>query len=117
MKQLASNQVRALARNIGISPQKARLVVDLVRGRNAAEALTLLRYTPKSAAEPVSKLIASAIANGVENKQFTEADLVIKEIWVDGATTRHGRRFAARGRFRPLLKRYCHIGVILESAE
>jgi large subunit ribosomal protein L22 len=115
MKQLAQNQVRAIARYIGMSPQKVRLVADMVRGKKATEAIALLRFTPKFAAEPVSKVIASAVANGVENKQFTEADLVIKEIWVDGAPTRHGRRFAARGRFRPLLKRNCHIGVILEE--
>jgi large subunit ribosomal protein L22 len=115
MKQIASNQVSAIARHIGMSPQKVRLVADLVRGKKAAEALTLLRFTTKFAAEPVSKVIASAMANGVENKQLSEADLVIKEIWVDGAPNRHGRRFAARGRFRPLIKRNCHIGVILEE--
>jgi large subunit ribosomal protein L22 len=117
MKELSSNQVRAVARNIGMSAQKVRLVVDLVRGKSTTEALTLLRFTPKAAATPVSKVIASAVANGVENKQLSESDLVIKEIWVDDAPSRHGRRFAARGRFRPLLKRNCHIGVILEEQE
>jgi large subunit ribosomal protein L22 len=115
MKPLASNQSFAIARYIGMSPQKVRLVADMVRGKKAAEALTLLRFTPKFAAEPVSKVIASAVANGVENKQLSQEDLVIKEIWVDGAPHRHGRRFAARGRYRPLLKRNCHIGVILEE--
>jgi large subunit ribosomal protein L22 len=115
MKELESNQVRAIARHIGMSPQKVRLVADLVRGKKAADAITLLRFTPKFAAEPISKVIASAVANGVENKQFSEADLVIKEIWVDGGATRNWRRFAARGRFRPLMRKSCHIGVILEE--
>ncbi len=114
-EKLAENQVRAIARHIPISAQKARLVVDLVRGKKATDALSILRYTPKGAAEPVSKVIASAVANGVENKQFTEADLVIKTIWVDGAPIRNWRRFAARGRFRPILRKSCHIGVILEE--
>jgi len=95
--------------------QKVRLVADLVRGKNALEALTLLRFTTKAAAEPVGKVIASAMANGVENKQFTDRDLVIREIWVDGAPLRNWRRFAARGRFRPILRKSCHIGVILEE--
>ena len=112
---LADNEVRAIARYVGMSAQKVRLVADLVRGKNAKEALDLLRFTPKAASEPVSKAIASAMANAVENKQFTEADLVIKTIWVDGAPIRNWRRFAARGRFRPILRKSCHIGVILEE--
>lgn len=110
---LAENEVRAVARYIGISPQKVRLVADLVRGKNAKEALDLLRFTPKAAAEPVSKAIASAVANAVENKQFTEADLIISQIYVDGAPTRQWRRFAARGRFRPLQRKSSHITVVL----
>ena len=112
---LAENQVRAIARHIPMSAQKVRLVADLVRGKKAGDALTLLRFTPKAAAEPVSKVIASAMANGVENKQFTEGDLVIKEITVDGGPIRNWRRFAARGRFRPLQRKSCHINVDLEE--
>jgi large subunit ribosomal protein L22 len=115
MKKLADNQVSAIARHIPISPQKARLVVDMVRGKKASDALALLKFTSKGAAQPVSKVIASAVANGVENKQFTESDLVIAEIWVDGGPVRNWRRFAARGRFRPILRKSCHIGVILEE--
>ena len=114
-QKMEGNQVRAIARHIPMSPQKVRLVADLVRGKNALEALTLLRFTTKSAAEPVSTVIASAVANGVENKQFTDSDLVIREIWVDGAPVRNWRRFAARGRFSPILRKSCHIGVILEE--
>ena len=112
---LAENEVRAIARYIPMSAQKVRLVVDLVRGKKASEALELLRFTPKSAAEPVSKVIASAMANATENKEFTAADLVISQIFVDGAPTRHWRRFAARGRFRPLLRKASHITVVLKE--
>ncbi len=110
---LADNEVRAIARHIGMSPQKVRLVADLVRGKKVREALDLLRFTPKAAAEPVSKVIASAVANAVENKQFTEEDLVITQIYVDGGPTRSWRRFAARGRFRPLARKSSHITVVL----
>jgi large subunit ribosomal protein L22 len=113
MAQLASNEVRAVARHVGMSPQKVRLVADLVRGKRAKEALELLRFTPKAAAEPVSKVIASAIANAVENKQLVDSDLVISQIYVDGGPTRQWRRFAARGRFRPIQRKSAHITVIL----
>ena len=58
---LASNEAMSIARHIGMSAQKVRLVVDLVRGKKAVDALTLLRFTPKAAAEPVSKAIQSAV--------------------------------------------------------
>lgn len=112
---LAENEVHAIARYVPMSPQKVRLVADLVRGRKAKEALDLLRFTPKAASEPVSKVIRSAIANATENREFTEADLVISKIFVDGAPTRHWRRFAARGRFRPLLRKSSHITVVLKE--
>lgn len=115
MAKLAENEVRAITRYVGMSPQKVRLVADLVRGKKAKEALDLLRFTPKAAAEPVSKAIASAVANAVENRQFTEEDLVISQIYVDGGPIRQWRRFAARGRFRPLLRKSSHITVVLQE--
>jgi large subunit ribosomal protein L22 len=115
MAQLAENEVRAVARYVGMSPQKVRLVADLVRGKNAKEALELLRFTPKAAAEPISKVIASAIANAVENKQLADSDLVISQIYVNGGPTRQWRRFAARGRFRPIQRKSAHITVVLRN--
>jgi large subunit ribosomal protein L22 len=114
---LASNQAYAVGKYIGISAQKVRLVADLVRGKKATEALTLLRFTPKISADPVSKVIASAVANATENKQLNLNDLVITEIWVDGGPIRQWRRFAARGRFRPLQRKSCHINVIVSEQE
>lgn len=115
MAKLAENEVRAVTRYVGMSPQKVRLVADMVRGKKAKEALDLLRFTPKAAAEPVSKAIASAMANALENRQFTEEDLVISQIYVDGGPIRQWRRFAARGRFRPLLRKSSHITVVLQE--
>jgi|YNPBryBLVA2012_1023415.scaffolds.fasta_scaffold43214_2 large subunit ribosomal protein L22 len=115
---LDNNEAFASMRYVGMSAQKVRLVVDLVRGKKAVEALTLLRFTPKAAAEPVSKVIASAVANATENKQLNPNDLVVSRIWVDGGPTRQWRRFAARGRFRPLQRKSCHINVVVsETAE
>jgi len=112
---LDHNQAFAAMRYVGMSAQKVRLVADLVRGKKASDALTLLRFTSKAAAEPVSKVIASAVANATENKQMDVADLVVSQIWVDEAPTRQWRRFAARGRFRPLLRRSCHINVVVSE--
>lgn len=114
---LESNQAFAVGKFIGISPQKVRLVADLVRGKKATDALTLLRYTTKVAAEPVGKVIASAVANATENKQLNLDDLYITQIWIDGGPVRQWRRFAARGRFRPIQRKTCHINVIVSEGE
>lgn len=112
---LGSNEAFASMRYVGMSAQKVRLVADLVRGKRAVDALTLLRFTPKAAAEPVSKVIASAVANATENKQLNPNDLVVSRIWVDGGPIRQWRRFAARGRFRPIQRKSCHINVIVSE--
>jgi large subunit ribosomal protein L22 len=94
-------EVRAVARHIGISPQKVRLVVDVVRGKGAEEALDLLRFMPNKAAEPVFKLVQSAIANAEENFGLDAEDLYISRIYADeGPRNRlrpYGGRFGARG--------------------
>ena len=110
-------EVRAVARHIGISPQKVRLVVDVIRGKGAEEALDLLRFMPNKAAEPVFKLVQSAIANAEENFGLSRDDLYIAKIYADEAPTRKWRRFGARGRFKPLLRRSSHVTVILRERE
>jgi large subunit ribosomal protein L22 len=106
-------EVKAVARYVPMSPQKVRLVVDQVRGRGVDEALAILRFTQKAAARPVTKVIESAIANAEENYGLAREDLYIAEIFVDCGPTRRWRRFGARGRFKPILKRSSHITVIL----
>ncbi len=112
-KNIASNQASATMRYVSMSPQKVRLVADLVRGKKAVDALTMLRFTPKAGAEPVSKVIASAVANAAEVKSLNPNDLVISQIFVDGGPIRGWRRFAARGRFRPIQRKTCHISVVV----
>lgn len=109
--------VRAKARYIPVSAQKVRLVVDLVRGMDATEALDVLRFTPNRAARPVAKLVRSAIANGEENFGLSREDLVVYKIFADEGPTRRWRRFGARGRFKPLLRRSSHISVVLRERE
>ena len=114
---MAANDIRAHARNISMSAQKVRLVVNLVRGKGVVEALNLLKFTPNQAAQPVSKVLASAMANGEENYGVSREDLYIYSIFADEAPTRRWRRFGARGRFKPWLRRSSHDTVILRERE
>jgi len=110
-------EVRASARNLPISPQKARLVVDTVRGKDVENALDSLRFTPNKAAEPVFKLVQSAAANAEENYGLDMEDLFISQIFVDDGRRLKRGRFGSRGRYKPLIKRQCHITVILAERE
>lgn len=110
-------EVKAVARYVRRSPQKVRLVVDQVRGRDVEEALDVLRFMPQVAARDVYKVVRSAVANAEENFGLAREDLYVSEIFVDGAPLRKWRRFGARGRFKPILRRSSHITVILEEYE
>jgi large subunit ribosomal protein L22 len=109
--------VRATGRFIPMSAQKMRLVVDLVRGRQANEALELLKFTPNAAARPIAKVLRSAIANAEENYGLSRDELFVDRIFADEGPTRRWRRFGARGRFKPLLRRSSHVTVILRERE
>ncbi len=109
--------VQAKLSNLNTSAQKARLVVDLVRGKPALEAMDILKFTPNKSAEPIRKLLASAMANSEENFGISPEDLYIHRIFADEAPTRKWRRFGARGRFKPILRRRSHITVILREVE
>ncbi len=109
--------VRAHLSFLSVSAQKVRLVVDLVRGKNANEALESLRFVPSHAAEPVLKLLKSAVANAEENFGISSDDLYVATIFADEAPTRKWRRFGARGRFKPVLRRSSHVTIILRERE
>ena len=112
-----ATDIYAQARFIPISAQKVRLVADLVRGKDVQEALTLLKFTPNFAADPVSKVLASAMANGEENFGVSRDDMYVYRIFADESPTRKWRRFGARGRFKPWLRRGSHITIILRERE
>jgi len=107
--------IRAELNNLPLSAQKVRLVINLIRGRDANEVLEMLRFVNKSAALPVSKLLASAVANAEENFGVSRDDLYIANIFANEAPTRKWRRFGARGRFKPILRRTSHVTVILRE--
>ena len=112
-----ATDIRAELHNCGVSAQKVRLVVNMVRGMPAVQALNTLAFTPKVAAHHVFKLLTSAVANAEENFGVSRDDLVVYRIAADEAPTRKWRRFGARGRFKPLLRRASHITVILRERE
>ncbi|KAM9861531.1 50S ribosomal protein L22 [Leucobacter sp. BZR 635] len=112
----------ARVRHIRITPQKARRVVDLVRGKNVQEALAILKFAPQAAAEPVFKLVASAVANArvkadAENLRFNEDELVIARAFVDEGATLKRFRPRAQGRAFRINKRTSHITVVLQTAD
>ncbi len=111
----ADNTARAQAKFVRVTPQKARRVVDLIRGMDASEAQTLLRFAPQAASEPIGKVLDSAIANATNNYNLDARTLVIKEAFVDEGPTMKRFRPRAQGRASQILKRTSHITVIVES--
>ena len=112
----------AKLKNIRVTPQKARRVIDMVRGKHVEEALAILKFAPQGASEPVFKLVASAVANArvtadKTNEFISEADLVIERIFVDEGPTMKRFQPRAQGRAFQILKRTSHITVVLSSPE
>jgi len=112
----------ARVRHIRVTPQKARRVVDLIRGKQATEALAILKFSPQAASGPVYKLVASAMANArvkadAENSYLDEQDLVIAKAFVDEGTTLKRFQPRAQGRAFRINKRTSHITVVLSTPE
>lgn len=110
-------EVQAFTKSIRISSRKVKPIADLVRRQTPAQALLTLKFTTKKAAEPLSKTIASAIANAKHNFGLEEKTLRFKKLEILKGPTIKRYRFAARGRVRPILKRTTNIRVVLETAE
>ncbi|MBK7722640.1 MAG: 50S ribosomal protein L22 [Austwickia sp.] len=109
-------QARAQAKHVRVTPMKARRVVDLIRGKQASEALAVLAFAPQAASEPVRKVLASAIANARvradrESKPFDERNLVVSAAYVDEGATMKRIQPRAQGRAYKILKRTSHITV------
>ena len=108
-------RVKAVAMDVGVSPRKARLVVDMVRGKKVDEALTILNFSSTPSAKVVAKVIKSAAANAESNLQMSPVDLRVAAIFVDEARTLKRFRPKSRGRVSPILKRSSHITVLVEE--
>jgi len=110
-------EVRAVAKDTGISPRKVRLLVNMVRGKKVDEALTILRFTPTPTARVVAKVVKSAAANAENNFQMSPSDLKIISIFADEAQSLKRFRPRARGRINHIVKRSSHITVIVDEVE
>ena len=108
-------EARAIVKGISMSPRKMRVVANLVRGKRVDEAMSMLKLMPKKGATVIRKLIISAVANAEENFGVSRDDLYIAKITADEAPTRKWRRFGARGRFKPILRRNSHVTVVLRE--
>ena len=108
-------EARAQARYARVTPRKARRVVDLIRGMQAAEAQAVLRFAPQAASEPVYKVLSSAIANAEHNNKLDADTLWVSRAWVDEGPTLKRFRPRAQGRAYRINKRTSHITVVVES--
>lgn len=107
---------RAVLRLARVSPQKARLVADMIRGLEADEALKRLLYTRKKSAGILYKLLRSAVANAqVKNPEINVDDLVVKTVFVDQGPSLRRFRPRARGMAYRIAKKTCHMTIVLEE--
>jgi large subunit ribosomal protein L22 len=108
-------RARATARYVRMTPMKVRRVVDLIRGMEAREALSVLQFAPQAASEPVAKVLASAVANAEHNQQLDAESLVVAVAYVDEGPTLKRFRPRAQGRAFRINKRTSHITIEVES--
>ena len=106
-------EVQAVAKWVRMSPRKARLVVDHIRGRSVPEARTVLAFTPRAAAREIEKVLSSAVANAEANHNLVGDDLVVSAAFVDEGPVMKRWRARARGRAARIRKPTCHITVRL----
>src|SRR2546429_9288418 len=116
---VAREEVQAVAKFVRVSPRKARLVADHIRGRSVPEAPWILAFTPRAAAREIEKVLRSAVANAESNpnRNWNGDELYVKAVFVDEGPTIKRWRARARGRVNRILKRTCHITIKLDQLE
>lgn len=110
-------EARAIARYVRVSPRKARIVIDKVRGKSVVDALDILRFNERAISEVVSKVVNSAAANAQQKFGLRPENLVIKACYVDEGPTLKRFRPRAKGAASPIWKRTSHITVIVAPRE
>jgi large subunit ribosomal protein L22 len=115
-------QARAIAKNVGMSPRKVRMVVDLIRGRGVNEAYSILKFSKRAATESIEKTLRSAVANAQQKADaggdYLDTDeLVVREAYVNEGPRHKRFRAGAQGRAAPRLKRTSHITIIVDRKE
>jgi large subunit ribosomal protein L22 len=110
-------EAKAILKHVGVSPQKARLVIDLIRGKRVDTALGVLSLSPKAISRDISKLVKSAVANAENNEKLDIDSLYIKKAFVDAGPITKRMRPRAMGRGNVIKKRSSHITVVLDEME
>jgi large subunit ribosomal protein L22 len=115
-------EAKAQARYVRVTPQKARRVVDLIRGQQATQASAVLQFAPQAASEPIRKVLLSAVANArvkadQASEAFDERDLVVQAAYVDEGPTMKRFRPRAQGRAYRIRKRTSHITVVVGTPD
>jgi large subunit ribosomal protein L22 len=110
-------EVKAVAKWVRMSPRKARLVTEHIRGRSVPEARTVLAFTTRAAAREIEKVLRSAVANAEANHNLAGDDLIVSSAFVDEGPVFKRWRARARGRAARIRKPTCHITVVLSPAE
>lgn len=108
-------QAKAVAKTVRIAPRKARLVVDLIRGKQVGEAFAILKFTPKAASPIVEKLLKSAVANAEHNYDMDVNNLLVQDVYVDEGPTMKRFRPRAQGRASQINKRTSHITIVVSE--
>nr|WP_231039959.1 50S ribosomal protein L22 [Pectinatus cerevisiiphilus] len=108
-------EAKATAKYIRIAPRKARVVIDLIRGKNVAEAFAVLKFTPKIGADVVNKVLKSAVANAENNFDMNVDALYVAEAYVDQGPTLKRIHPRSRGQAFKILKRTSHVTVIVKE--
>ena len=110
-------EARATARYVRVSPRKARLVVDLIRGKSVGEAESIVALTPRAAAEDVGKVLHSAVANAEKNLHIKPETLFVSEAFVNEGPTLKRIRPRAQGRAFRIRKRSSHITIVVKQRQ
>lgn len=110
-------EVKATAKTLRIPPRKARLVLDLIRGKDAAEAADILKFTPNVAADSIAKVLKSAVANAVNNNDLDEEKLFVKACYADESVTLKRFMPRAKGSASAIHKRTSHITVVVDERD
>ena len=108
-------EAKAIAKGLRIAPRKARLVIDLVRGKSVEEADKILRNINKEAARLSHKVLTSAVANAENNLRLDKANLYVKEAYVNEGQVMKRIKFGSRGHVDPIKKRTSHITIVVSE--
>lgn len=110
-------EVRAIAKSVRMSPRKAKLVIDLIRGKSVGQAIAIVNNVESTVKEPIAKVLNSALANATNNYQLEADKLYVKEIYANPGTMLKRMRPRAKGSGDRILKRTSHVTVVLAERE